>query len=121
MNNINLLRPYLPEGAFLPISTNSQFTDEPICFLSPVSQSPASVSLEKRPPLEHNVKLKKITKIDVSLAKKKSFSAEIAILQALGLANFKSGQSYHLQLEFDRGINGKTYNFEPDLPLSFRW
>lgn len=112
--------PYLPEGAFLPISTNSQFIDEPIIFLS-LSQSPASVPLDKRPPLEHSVELKRITKINVSLAQKKSFSAEITILQSLGLANFKSGQSYHLQLEFDRGMNGKSYNFEPNLPLSFRW
>lgn len=112
---------YLPEGAFIPIATNSQFTDEPLIFLSPVSQSPASVSPDQRPPLEHNVKLERITKIDVSLAKEKPFSAEIAILQSLGLANFTRGQSYHLQLEFDRGMNGKTYNFEPDLPLSFRW
>ena len=117
----NYYAPYLAPEGFIPISTNSKNLSEPLIFISPSTQKPANLPPEKRPPLIHTLQLVQITGLQVTLPGVRNFSPEILTLIELGLVQFSHGDSYHLEIEFDDGKEGRLQNFHPELPISIKW
>ena len=113
--------PYVPQGAYIPIANNSKNLSEPLIFISPSTQKPVNIPLEKRPPLIHTLQLNQITALQVTVPGEQNFSPEILTLIELGLVQFSHGNSYHLEIEFDNGKEGNLQNFHPELPISIKW
>ncbi|BAZ52332.1 hypothetical protein NIES4103_49920 [Nostoc sp. NIES-4103] len=117
----NYYAPYLPSNAFIPILANSENLSEPLIFISPSSQKPANYPLEKQRPLTHQAGFQEVTALRVILPGDNSFSWEVTKLSELGIIKFLHGDFYHLEIEFDRGKEGKLQNFHPTLPILFKW
>ncbi|QSJ16774.1 VOC family protein [Nostoc sp. UHCC 0702] len=117
----NYYAPYRPANAFIPILANSENLSEPLIFISPSSQKPANYPLDKQRLLTHQVGFKEITGLRVILPGDKNFSLEVTKLIELGIVEFLHGDSYHLEIEFDRGKEGQLQYFQPTLPISLKW
>ncbi|WP_214662406.1 VOC family protein [Amazonocrinis nigriterrae] len=117
----NYYAPYLPSNAFIPILANSENLSEPLIFISPSSQKPANYPLEKQRPLTHQAGFLEITALRVFLPGDKNFSLEVTKLSEIGIIEFSHGNSYHLEIEFDSGKEGRLHNFHLTLPISFQW
>ncbi|MEO0970861.1 MAG: VOC family protein, partial [Cyanobacteria bacterium J06639_18] len=59
--------PYIPPEASIPIASNSRNLSEPLIFISPSTQKPINILLEKRPPLINTLQLDEITGLRVTL------------------------------------------------------
>lgn len=113
--------PFLPSGVSILVATNSLNVSEPLIFISPSTQKPASYPPEKRPPLIHQPELKEITAARITLPEPGDFSFEVTALNELGFVQFIRGDSYHLEIEFDRNKEGCQCDFTTILPLSIQW
>jgi hypothetical protein len=113
--------PFLPSGASIPIFANSDNLAEPLIFISPSTQKPSAYPLERQRPLVHKIGFQEITELRVILPGDNNFSPEVTMLMDLGLVQFSRGNSYHLEIQFDHGKQGKVQNYEPTLPISIKW
>jgi Glyoxalase-like domain len=113
--------PFLPDGASIPIATNSNYLSEPLIFISPGNQKPSSYPLERRPPLVHKAKLHQVTGLNVILPGEGDFSVEVTTVSQIGIVQFSRGDRYHLEVQFDCGKENKSQSFAPDIPISICW
>jgi hypothetical protein len=71
---------------------------------------------DQRPSLDHPCGVQTITAVKITLPVS-VFSPEIMAIQ--DLVELEYGETYHLQLEMDRG--NRHHSFAPELPLSIRY
>ncbi|MEH2079204.1 MAG: VOC family protein [Nostoc sp.] len=112
---------YRTPGASILIATNSDNLSEPLIFISPTTKKPRNLSLERRPPLVHQVGFKEITAVQVTLPGVQKFSAEVRMLIELELVQFSHGNFYQLEIEFDNVKEGNSQSFGSQLPIVIRW
>lgn len=117
----NYYAPFLPQGASIPIANNSENYSEPLIFIAPNPQKPVNLPLERRPSLDRQPQLKEITALRLTLPTQQTFSVEILKLVELGLIKCDRGDSYKLEIEFDKGKEGKLQAFSPGLPIAIAW
>ena len=65
--------------------------------------------------------MREITGIQITIPYNQALSPAICAIQTENLVTFKTGKEHLAEIEFDRGIQGKTIDYRPTLPLQFRW
>jgi glyoxalase-like protein len=113
--------PFLPAGANIPIVTPRFRWREPLTFISLVSQEPATLPSERRPPLDHRGERHRLTAVTLYCPEPFEASVGFTALCGLGLLAFKTAGKHHLELEFDGAKCGERHDFRPTLPMSLQW
>jgi hypothetical protein len=108
--------PYLPAPFCLHVATNANVLTEPMLFYLPSGLRGA-----KRPALMHPAGLRELTRVEVVSPHADSVSPEMAAVTGDGLAGFRAGPEYLVELGFDGESQGQHRDFRPLLPLVFRW
>jgi len=112
--------PYLPSHLQFEVAYTQPH--EPLIFIIPFSGTrPDTLPSEKRPPLEHANQMREITGVDLTIPNIEWRSPALRVLQEAGIATFNQGQEHLLEVRFDRAKQGKTANFQPKLPLLFKY
>lgn len=113
--------PFLPAGANIPIVTPRFRWQEPLTFISLVSQAPESLPPERRPPLDHGGRHHRLTAVMVCVPEALEISVGLRTLCNLGIISLKSAGEHHLELEWDGAKCGESHDFRPTLPLVLHW
>ena len=113
--------PFLPPGARIPIVTPRGRPQEPLVFISLVSQEPGRLPLEQRPPLEQRGAHRRLTRATVSGPEMATLSQGVRMLCELGAFGAREGAEPLLELEWDGASRGECHDFRPTLPLILRW
>ncbi|MES2796603.1 MAG: VOC family protein [Bacteroidota bacterium] len=115
---------YLPADQFANIASNEDFPTEPMLFEMPFfGLAPKDYLLDKQQPLAHEKDFLEITKITITIPHYTINSQSMAIKKVL-LSNdvvMTEGENYSVSLEFDHFKKKETRNFNPLIPLTFRW
>jgi Glyoxalase-like domain len=121
--------PYLPEPLSIQVSTNSDVLTEPMLFQTPFGKRPDRYSPEKAQPLEHQIGLQEITRVELvsPAANHPSPELQAAIRPWRRYANdtnllrLRVGVEYCVELGFDGEVQGHQVDFRPGLPLIVSW
>ena len=108
--------PYLPAPLCLHVATNASVLTEPMLFYLPVGLRSA-----KRQMPAHRAGLRDVMRVEVVSPHAERLSSEMAAVTAAGLAQFRAGPEYFVELGFDGELQGQQTDFRPLLPLVFRW
>jgi len=108
--------PYLPAPSCLHVATNASVLTEPMLFYLPVGLRSA-----KRQMPAHRAGLREVTRVEVVSPHADRLSSEMAAVTGAGLAQFRAGLEYLVELGFDGESQGQQADFRPLLPLVFRW
>lgn len=110
---------YLPDSLEVNIAKNTSLY-EPMWFFLSFALRPELATEPKRQPLEHLNGLSEATTIEMTIPNSdKNFS--LSDLQQLGILNIIDGSHHLLEITFDYGKQGLTYDFRPDLPMIFKY
>ena len=112
--------PFLPDGANIPIVTPRFLCQEPLLFLSLVSQAPITLPSESRPPLEHRGQNRRLTGVIVHGPKPSRLSAGLRYFCGLNVLTLDRAEEAHLELVWDGGASGESCDFRPFVPLVVR-
>ncbi len=110
--------PYLPGSMHIDVGENIAHLHEPMVFSLAFGAPPAS--LASPPPLDHPAGLTAISGVEIC-GLWETRSATLAACAQTGAATFRRGKAHHAMVTFDDGAAGKTHDFSPTLPLTFRW
>lgn len=111
--------PYLPPHLQIRVASNTCFTEPLLCVI-PFGGRPDKLKGDRTQPLNHACGAREITQVQISLPSNQPLSPATSAIQAAGLVTFEVGE--HLaEVECDRGVQGKTVDFRPQLPLRLRW
>lgn len=115
--------PYLPEGLFINVASNTDFRWEPMLFEMPFfSFTPKDYPLANLQPLHHKKEFKTITKVILTLPGNiKNPSSAMQKVIADTIVAVSSGRNFSIALEFDDCIKGETQDFNHLVPLSIKW
>lgn len=113
--------PYLPPGASIPIVTPRGAYQEPLVFFIPGSQAPATLPEERRPPLEHRGRRRRLMGVTVYGPMASRRSPGLDALCDLGAFALRPAAEHHLELEWDGATCGERQDFRPAVPLVLRW
>jgi hypothetical protein len=117
--------PYRPSWLAPPlqidVAENSVSTAEPLVFYSSCFARPDAYPSERRQPLEHSLGSKQVTGLRITLPYVSSLSETLLNVERAGIAEFVLSASHLAEVIFDGGEKGRTQDFRPVLPLSFRW
>jgi hypothetical protein len=95
--------------------------DEPVVFLSMVSQAPATLPAARRPPLEHLGARRRLTRVVVSGPRPSPLSPGVSLLCELNAIELKPAAEHAIELEWDDAASGQVHDFRPTLPMVLRW
>lgn len=112
--------PFLSPGTGIPILTPRFLHNEPLLFLSLVSQAPSEIPAERRPPLQHCGKNRRITGVTVHGSRLPRLSAALRYICEQGLLTLAPAAEPCLELEWDAGTSGQLLDCRPSLPLIIR-
>jgi hypothetical protein len=113
--------PYLPAPLSFQVATNANVLTEPMLFLLPPAQRPDNSPARQRPAPEHAVGVSEVSRIEMIAPCLNNFSPEFKVAKETGLLRVREGAEYLVEVEFDGGRQGKTFAFQPLIPLVFRW
>lgn len=115
--------PYLPEGVYVNVASNTDFRAEPMLFEMPFfGIAPKDYPPEKRQPLNHEMGLQEITKVILTLpVTMESLSPALQKVLSNSIVTLSQGKDYSVELEFDHGKRGEKQPFKQLIPLTFRW
>lgn len=115
--------PYLPEGLFVNVASNTDFRGEPMLFEMPFfSFSPKDYPLANQQPLNHKKAFKKITNVILTLpVNVNNLSTAMQKVLANSIVAVSAGRNFSIALEFDDCIKGETQDFNHLPPFSIRW
>lgn len=112
--------PFLPAGADIPIVTPRFLFEEPLLFLSPVSQAPVTLPPGRRPPLVHRGRNRQLTGIVVYGLNLPRLSPGLGVFCERNLLQLESADEVHMELVWDGGQSGECSDFRPLIPLVIR-
>jgi len=113
--------PYLPAPLSIQVATNADVLTEPMLFYLPFAQRSDGYPTGKQPPLRHRAGLREVTRVELTSPHAGSPSPELAAVTVSGLAQLRGGSQYLVELGFDEELRGQQVDFQPLLPLRFRW
>ena len=113
--------PFLPAGADIPIVTPQFRSQEPLVFLSLVSQAPVTLPPESRPPLEHCGRSRRLTGVTVYGPEPSELSSGLRYFCGQNVLEVEASSQTHLELVWDGGASGESSDFRPSVPLVVRW
>ncbi len=112
--------PYLPSHLKIDIANNLD-AQEPLLFIIPEGKRPDNQPLNRRQPLAHPNKIQEITNLQITIPTTTKFSPAIDAVKTANLVTFETGKEHLAKIEFDRRIQGKSFDYRPILPLQFCW
>jgi hypothetical protein len=112
--------PYLPPGVAIPIARGTMAV-EPMLFVNPVGERPATFPPERRQPIEHPLGVRELTGVHVVSAGCELPSDPLRAVQRMGIASFSQGEGHLIELTFDAGEWGRSADLRPELPLLLCW
>ena len=113
--------PYLPPGLHIDVASETSH-DEPWLFATPFGGRPeAKVPAKHRQLLVHPRGFDEITRLHITLPRGRPMSRALRALHRAGVVSFDAGEDHLAEIEFDRASRGQCADFQPDLPLHFRW
>lgn len=113
---------YQPEsmpGFALHIASHTQLAEPMWCYLV-AGRRPDEAPPDRRQPLDHPVGFREITGVRIHCPPLDEAVVTPAMARA-GVISLEAGVAHVLELVFDGNLNGNRVDFEPDLPLVFRW
>ena len=113
--------PYLPETMNIAVGNNSDVLTEPMIFLVPFGKRPDRYSSKKAQPLEHQVDLREITRVELVSPSANNLSPELQAVLNTELVKQRFGAEYCIELGFDGEVGGQKMDFRPELPLILSW
>lgn len=114
--------PFLPEGLYINVASNTGYPSEPMLFELPFSNTaPENYAPGRQQPLEHESGFSAITKVKLILPSNNELSSALQKVIQRSPVVITEGISYMMELEFDSGKMGRTHDFSPLVPLTIRW
>jgi hypothetical protein len=113
--------PYLSETLSIAVGTNSDVLTEPMLFQTPFGKRPDRYPIEKAQPLEHNPRLREITRVELVTPVADRPSPEFQAVINTNQVRVRVGVEYCVELGFDGEVQGHEVDFRPGLPLIIRW
>ena len=113
--------PYLPEPLCLEVGTNADIFTEPLLFYMAFGRRPEALRQAQPQPLEHAAGVREITRLHLVSPHGGRPSAELRAIVDAGLVSLEAGSRYLLEIGFDGEAQGRVADFQPALPLVFRW
>jgi hypothetical protein len=115
--------PYLQNGTFINIASNSGYPSEPMLFEIPFFNSaPKNHPAGSQQPLNHILGFKEITKVILSLPTSvENLSTAMEQVINNSIVIMETGDAFSIALEFNNCKQGKIQSFTPLVPLTIRW
>lgn len=114
--------PYLPEGLFINVASNTNHPVEPMLFELPFSNTaPKDYTPGRQQPLQHEKGFTEITQVTLILPTTKHLSPSIKKVIHQSPVLITEGNSYLMELELDGGRKDKMQDFTSLMPLIIRW
>lgn len=107
--------PYLPAGLSFQMGVNSMEVGEPLLFFMPWLSAPS------RPSSEHPNGAGRVTGLEILLGEDALESPTLIELSRAGVASFRSGLDYFMDVELDGGQSGQDLDLRPEIPARLRW
>lgn len=107
--------PYLPDGLSFQMSVNSENLGEPLVFVLPWLSGPS------RPPSNHSNGARRVTELEIVMEGGVTESETLTEISGAGVASFRFGPEYFMDLELDGGQSGESLDLRPEIPLRIRW
>lgn len=107
--------PYLPEGLSFQMSVSSVEVSEPLVFFMPW------LSEQSRSSSEHPNGVRRVSRLEIVLRDETLKSEILAALSLAGVASFRPGSAYFMDVELDEGESGQSLDFRPGIPLRLKW
>jgi hypothetical protein len=107
--------PYLPEGLSFQMSVSSEQLGEPLVFYLPWLSAPVW------PAPEHRNGARRVTRLEIVLEEQTLDSETISAISETGLASFRTGAEFFMDVELDEAGAGGSLDLRPDVPLRIRW
>ena len=107
--------PYLPEDMSFQMGVSSVQLGEPLVFFLPWLSAPAW------PAPEHGNGARRVTRLEIVLEEQALNSETISAVSEIGLASFRTGADFFLDVELDEAKAGGSLDLRPDVPLRIRW
>ena len=89
-------------------------------FLS-FAKRPDQMPPERAQPIEHANGFRQITAVRVTIASGEAFSAAASCANQLSEFEIIQGNEQLMELEIGHGVQGRTHDFRPGLPLVMNW
>jgi len=110
---------YLPEHLSFWVGDNSDKLEEPLLFYftfggRPDVRKPAQ-------PLHHLTGFRELTSLNIQMPGLTQASATLQSLMKMKGITFTAGNQHVMEIGFDGEKSGKSKDFQPHLPLVFRW
>jgi hypothetical protein len=107
--------PYLPEGMSIEMSVSSEQIGEPLLFFLPWLSEPAW------PAPEHRNGARRVTGLEMVLEEQGLNSGTLSAISETGLASFRNGADYFMDVELDEARTGNVLDLRPEVPLQIKW
>ncbi|MBF2037046.1 MAG: hypothetical protein IGR92_16610 [Leptolyngbyaceae cyanobacterium T60_A2020_046] len=112
--------PYLPPHLSIAVGTNAAQMSEPMVFSLAFAQRQDQYPRDRAEPLDHPARLREVTRLTLTHPNPSPPSAARRALVEAGFLHCQSGP-YCLELGFDGETQGRSHDFQSDLPLRFVW
>lgn len=113
--------PYLPKTLSIEVGKNSDVLTEPMLFQTPFGQRPDRYSVEKSQPLDHDIGLREITRVELVSPAASNLSLELQAVIDTNQIKLRLGGDYCMELGFDGELHEQQVDFRPGLPLVISW
>jgi hypothetical protein len=113
---------YLPKGTSIPIVTPARCVLDPLVFITARSESPGGMPTRLRETGLHRGERRTLTRVGVHRPEPTSpLSAGVRWFVENGLFSLDEGDQHVLELEWDRGQEGRSHRFAAGVPIVVRW
>ena len=111
--------PYVPSGTSVPIVTPRRSLSEPLVFISNRPNSSPGTSVSTNP--THSGAHRTLTHVKVHRPLAGADSPGLLWFAEHDLFSLEDGPQFLLELQWDRGREARTHNFQPHLPIAVSW
>lgn len=107
---------YLPAGMQVEIASDAGLS-EPMWFFLAQAVAPAQVAAAQRQPLQHALGVRRLSALRITVASTEAWSTAAQAASACTGITLQRGSAPLLELTFDRGRQGRSFDLRPALPL----
>ncbi|PON12123.1 hypothetical protein C2W62_41260 [Candidatus Entotheonella serta] len=110
---------YLLSPWVIHIAANATVLTEPMLFYMTFGGRPDQA--ETPSPLEHEIGFREITSVQIQSPHPTPPSDTLGAVVEMGIVTVKPGASALIETSFDGEAQGRSMDFQPDLPLVLHW
>jgi hypothetical protein len=113
--------PYLPEGMSINVAVDSSLIHEPLLFYTRLRTGRSTAAAQRGQTVNHAIGVSKITAVDITTTALEPPSSALSALVDIGSFSLRSGSDHLIEIEFDRGRQGRLIELGPALPVVLKW